>query len=78
VTPQSRHRHIIPRWKIRASTNPLGFGQAALMIAVLRVPDAIYLLQILVSAFLAILFLQSGIDKIVDRFTVGLDFANSR
>jgi diacylglycerol kinase len=28
---------------------------------------AIYLLQILASAFLAILFLQSGIDKIVDR-----------
>ena len=28
---------------------------------------AMYLLQILVSAFLAILFLQSGIDKIVDR-----------
>jgi len=27
----------------------------------------IYLLQILASAFLAILFLQSGIDKIVDR-----------
>src|SRR5256885_15588381 len=27
----------------------------------------IYLLQLLVSAFLAILFLQSGIDKIVDR-----------
>lgn len=26
-----------------------------------------YILQILVSAFLAILFLQSGIDKIVDR-----------
>jgi hypothetical protein len=26
-----------------------------------------YLLQIFVSAFLAILFLQSGIDKIVDR-----------
>src|SRR6266568_3472639 len=26
-----------------------------------------YLLQILVSAFLTILFLQSGIDKIVDR-----------
>jgi hypothetical protein len=26
-----------------------------------------YLLQILASAFLAILFLQSGIDKIVDR-----------
>ena len=37
------------------------------MIAVLRVPHAIYLLQILASAFLAILFLQSGIDKIVDR-----------
>jgi len=31
-------------------------------------PDiAAYVLQILVSAFLAILFLQSGIDKIVDR-----------
>jgi diacylglycerol kinase len=28
---------------------------------------AIYLLQILVSAFLSILFLQSGIDKVVDR-----------
>ena len=31
-------------------------------------PDAaIYILQILVSAFLAVLFLQSGIDKVVDR-----------
>src|SRR5207302_10028802 len=29
--------------------------------------SALYLLQLLVSAFLAILFLQSGIDKIVDR-----------
>jgi uncharacterized membrane protein YphA (DoxX/SURF4 family) len=29
--------------------------------------NAQYLLQLLVSAFLAILFLQSGIDKIVDR-----------
>src|SRR4030095_6234300 len=28
---------------------------------------AIYLLQILASAFLAILFLQSGIDKVLDR-----------
>src|SRR6266581_642086 len=28
---------------------------------------ATYLLRILVSAFLAILFLQSGIDKVVDR-----------
>ena len=28
---------------------------------------AIYLLQIFASAFLAILFLQSGIDKVVDR-----------
>jgi len=37
------------------------------MIAVLRVPEAIYVMQILASAFLAILFLQSGIDKIVDR-----------
>jgi len=31
-------------------------------------PDiAAYILQMLVSAFLAILFLQSGIDKVVDR-----------
>jgi len=29
--------------------------------------SAFYILQVLVSAFLAILFLQSGIDKIVDR-----------
>src|SRR5438552_7891099 len=28
---------------------------------------AAYFLQVLVSAFLAILFLQSGIDKVVDR-----------
>ena len=28
---------------------------------------ALYLMQILTSAFLAILFLQSGIDKVVDR-----------
>lgn len=28
---------------------------------------AIYLMQLLASAFLAILFLQSGIDKVVDR-----------
>lgn len=28
---------------------------------------SLYLLQLLVSAFLAILFLQSGIDKVVDR-----------
>ena len=34
----------------------------------LHSPDsAFYILQILVSAFLAILLLQSGIDKIVDR-----------
>ena len=37
------------------------------MIAVLRIPEATYLMQIFASAFLAILFLQSGIDKIVDR-----------
>ena len=37
------------------------------MIAVLRMPQAIYVIQILASAFLAILFLQSGIDKVVDR-----------
>jgi hypothetical protein len=34
---------------------------------VTQLPSATYLLQVLVSAFLAILFLQSGIDKIVDR-----------
>ena len=34
----------------------------------LHTPEgATYLLQILVSAFLTILFLQSGIDKVVDR-----------
>ena len=34
----------------------------------LHTPEgAAYLLQVFVSAFLAILFLQSGIDKIVDR-----------
>lgn len=34
----------------------------------LHSPDgALYLLQAFVSAFLAILFLQSGIDKVVDR-----------
>ena len=37
------------------------------MIAVLRIPEATYLMQIFVSVFLAILFLQSGVDKIVDR-----------
>jgi hypothetical protein len=37
------------------------------MIAVLRMPEAIHLMQIFASAFLAILFLQSGIDKIFDR-----------
>ena len=37
------------------------------MIAVLRMPEATYVMQILASAFLAILFLQSGIDKVVDR-----------
>ena len=29
--------------------------------------NTIFLLQLLVSAFLAILFLQSGVDKVVDR-----------
>src|SRR6476660_5037120 len=29
--------------------------------------SAFYIMQILVSAFLAVLFLQSGIDKVVDR-----------
>ena len=29
--------------------------------------EAIYLIQLFIAAFLAILFLQSGIDKVVDR-----------
>jgi len=37
------------------------------MIAVLHTPQAIYVIQTLASAFLAILFLQSGIDKVIDR-----------
>jgi len=37
------------------------------MTAALRAPEATYLMQIFASAFLGILFLQSGIDKIVDR-----------
>src|SRR3954466_739082 len=37
------------------------------MIAIVRAPEATYLMQIFASAFLTILFLQSGIDKIVDR-----------
>jgi diacylglycerol kinase len=37
------------------------------MAALHTAPNAIYLMQVLVAAFLAILFLQSGIDKIVDR-----------
>jgi hypothetical protein len=37
------------------------------MIAIFPAPEATYLMQILASAFLAILFLQSGIDKIFDR-----------
>src|SRR4029077_18639663 len=37
------------------------------MIAVSPTPQAVYVMQILASAFLAILFLQSGIDKVIDR-----------
>ena len=37
------------------------------MIAVVHLSEATYLMQIFASAFLAILFLQSGVDKIVDR-----------
>ena len=37
------------------------------MSALHTLTGAIFLLQILSSAFLAVLFLQSGIDKIVDR-----------
>ena len=33
----------------------------------LNAPGGIFILQIVTSAFLAILFLQSGIDKVVDR-----------
>jgi diacylglycerol kinase len=34
----------------------------------IRSPEiALYLMQILISAFIAILFLQSGLDKVVDR-----------
>ena len=37
------------------------------MPALNRFVEAIYLMQIFSAAFLAILFLQSGVDKIVDR-----------
>ena len=37
------------------------------MLCLHLVENATWLLQILVSAFLAILFLQSGLDKVVDR-----------
>jgi hypothetical protein len=37
------------------------------MVAFHMSANALYLMQILVAAFLAILFLQSGIDKIADR-----------
>jgi diacylglycerol kinase len=37
------------------------------MIAVLHLSEATYLMQLFASAFLAILFLQSGIDKVVDH-----------
>jgi diacylglycerol kinase len=37
------------------------------MIAVFHLSEATYLMQLFASAFLAILFLQSGIDKVVDR-----------
>src|SRR5206468_11938938 len=38
-----------------------------LMLCLHVIEDSSWLLQILVSAFLGILFLQSGIDKVVDR-----------
>jgi hypothetical protein len=37
------------------------------MFTVLRMAEATYLMQIFASGFLAILFLQSDIDTIVDR-----------
>jgi hypothetical protein len=38
-----------------------------MMLAILHILEATYLMQLFASAFLAILFLQSGIDKIVDH-----------
>jgi hypothetical protein len=37
------------------------------MLCLRLVEDSTWLIEILVSAFLAILFLQSGIDKVIDR-----------
>ena len=37
------------------------------MLSLHMIENSSWLLQILVSAFLATLFLQSGIDKVVDR-----------
>src|SRR5215831_5406408 len=42
------------------------------MIAVLHMPEATYLMQIFASAFLAILFLQSGIDEIVPALLIAI------
>ncbi len=39
----------------------------SLMLCLDLVQDSTWLLQILISVFLAILFLQSGIDKVIDR-----------
>src|SRR5207249_12282351 len=39
----------------------------SLMLCLRLMEDSTWLLQILLSAFLAFLFLQSGIDKIADR-----------
>ena len=50
------------------STNLEGSSQDGFVMLALHTPaEATYLMQILASGFLAILFLQSGIDKIVDR-----------
>ena len=38
-----------------------------MMFGLIMLRESTWLLQLLVSAFLAILFLQSGIDKVVDR-----------
>ena len=42
-------------------------SQYSLMLCLDLVEESTWLLQILVSAFLAVLFLQSGIDQVVDR-----------
>src|SRR6266705_1328374 len=53
--------------KRRAARTPNVAPNGFVMLALHTAAEATYLMQILASGFLAILFLQSGIDKIVDR-----------